>query len=67
MKCEHCEARNPEFSYLGHAFCCECMSELCSWFLDGGQQENPEQFAYISGAGEISAYVVSGPALGGTE
>lgn len=48
MKCEHCDQeRDPEFSYNGHRFCCECMSELCSWFLDGGQVENPDQFAYV--------------------
>ena len=48
MSCDHCEqTREADFSYNGHLLCCECMSELCSWFLDGGMVDNPEQFAYL--------------------
>jgi hypothetical protein len=46
VRCEHCETRlDVPFEYGGHRFCCECMSALCSWLLDGGQVEAPELFA----------------------
>lgn len=46
-RCAHCDTRlsGNEFSYQGQPLCCECMSTLTSWFLDGGQCENPDQFA----------------------
>ena len=47
MKCDHCGATGADFGYNGSTLCCECMSELCSWFLDGGWRENPDQFAYL--------------------
>jgi hypothetical protein len=47
MKCAHCgtRLRNDEFRYRDMPLCCECMSALCSWFLDGGMAEVPELFA----------------------
>jgi hypothetical protein len=48
-RCEHCDSRGADFTYHGHRFCCECMSELCSWLLDGGMAEHPDQFAYLLG------------------
>jgi hypothetical protein len=50
MRCAHCDTRIEEgepFSFRGHHFCCECMLTLCSWFLDGGRVEDPDQFAYV--------------------
>lgn len=49
MKCEHCETRisGKPFDHNGHHLCCECMSELTSWFLDGGMIANPVQFSEI--------------------
>jgi hypothetical protein len=48
-RCECCALgiHRQQFTYDGHALCCECMSALCSWFLDGGQVEAPEMFADI--------------------
>ena len=46
-KCDHCEGTGADFDFNGHQFCCECMSELTSWILDGGMVENPDQFAYV--------------------
>jgi hypothetical protein len=46
-RCEHCGAGGADFAYKGHALCCECMSELTSWFLDGGMAEAPEQFDHL--------------------
>lgn len=49
MKCEHCDSRLNEgdsFIHRGHHLCCECMSMLCSWLLDGGTVEEPELFPW---------------------
>jgi hypothetical protein len=46
--CEHCGHRGADFSYRGHHYCCECMSELTSWLLDGGIVENPDQFPELA-------------------
>jgi protein-arginine kinase activator protein McsA len=45
--CEHCGARGGDFQHEGHDLCAECMNAFTSWLLDGGMQENPEQFAYM--------------------
>lgn len=55
MHCEHCGTGRQEFFFNGHGFCCECMSELCSWFLDGGCFENLGQFAYALDAEEVES------------
>jgi hypothetical protein len=47
MHCENCGARSPEFRYLEHWLCCECMAALCSWFLDGGFRDDPDLFAHL--------------------
>lgn len=48
MRCEHCDTRvQVPFEYEGRRFCCNCMSEFCSWLLDGGWIENPDQFPGI--------------------
>lgn len=49
MKCTECGTRlaDDEFRYRDHPLCCECMSALCSWFLDGGMVEAPDQFAHL--------------------
>jgi hypothetical protein len=57
MFCDHCKTRiggamgggsDPTpFRYGDWSFCCECMSQLCSWFLDGGITADPELFAYL--------------------
>lgn len=46
MKCDHCSTRiaGEPFTHEGLSLCCECMSELCSWLLDGGFLANPDQF-----------------------
>jgi hypothetical protein len=46
-KCEHCQSSGADFTFHGHDLCCECMAELCSWLLDGGMAQNPDQFAYL--------------------
>jgi hypothetical protein len=43
----HHGRRQAEFSFRDHWFCCECMSALCSWFLDGGTIEEPDMFANV--------------------
>lgn len=46
-RCSHCDTRGGDFAYKDQPLCCECMTELCSWFLDGGQVEAPDLFAYL--------------------
>lgn len=47
-KCAHCHSRiyadEQQFEHLGASFCCECMRDLTSWYLDGGTIETPDQF-----------------------
>jgi hypothetical protein len=45
--CEECGARNAEFRYLEHFLCCGCMEVLVSWFMEGGQVEEPEMFSHL--------------------
>jgi hypothetical protein len=49
MRCRFCETRLGEypFHYGDLLFCCECMSALCSWFLDGGTVTDPDMFAAL--------------------
>jgi hypothetical protein len=48
MTCENCGARNAdEFRFREHPLCCECTSALCSWFLDGGMETDPEMFGHL--------------------
>lgn len=46
MRCTHCDTHleGDPFTYRHHAYCCACMSELCSWLLDGGVDHHPDQF-----------------------
>jgi hypothetical protein len=44
----------------GADFCCNCMSMLCSWFLDGGVTEDPEIFAYIDAADVLGDLLAAG-------
>jgi hypothetical protein len=55
-RCHHCGTRTGDdpFIYRGFEFCCECMSALCSWFLDGGMSEAPEMFAYLTDRAEAT-------------
>ena len=51
-RCSNCDshfAEDDTFEYRGFHFCTECVSELASWFLDGGIVENPEQFGWVLG------------------
>jgi hypothetical protein len=53
--CWLCGARlgGDPFQFRDLALCCECMSALCSWLLDGGLVENPELFAPVLNAAEL--------------
>ena len=47
VTCDHCDTRldqHDNFVYRGHNYCCQCMSALCSWFLDGGFITDPDMF-----------------------
>ena len=46
MRCSNCDTRRdgPPFWYADRPWCCECMSALCSWFLDGGTVTDPDLF-----------------------
>lgn len=50
MRCAHCEARlaDDPFTWRGLNFCCECMSALTSWLLDGGTTEDPALFPELA-------------------
>lgn len=50
MNCYECENTIEDykpFQYGNFDFCTLCMSALCSWFLDGGIDKDPEMFGYV--------------------
>lgn len=48
LPCDHCGSKHgADFLFHGSRFCCECMSSLTSWLLDGGMVEEPDLFAYV--------------------
>lgn len=49
-ECSNCggkHAPDDSFTYRGLHFCTECVMALASWFLDGGQTVEPEQFGWV--------------------
>lgn len=46
-RCANCGTTGADFAHHGRAFCCECMSALCSWLLDGGTVDSPGLFAWV--------------------
>jgi hypothetical protein len=56
MNCSYCNTRlgdQAEFVFCGWEFCCGCMADLCSWFLDGGTVLAPDMFAYVLGDARV--------------
>jgi hypothetical protein len=43
-ECDERHATSEDFTYRGLHFCINCMSELISWFLDGGCMEEPDRY-----------------------
>lgn len=52
-ECENHGGRLNEddcFTYRGTTLCAECVSAFVSWLLDGGMQDDPEQFDWLEEA-----------------
>lgn len=46
--CDHCGSSGGDFRHHEHNFCCECISALTSWLLEG-VADDPELFSYVYG------------------
>lgn len=49
-RCEDCDTALTEattFTHQGFTFCTNCVSAVASWYLDGGETDDPNLFAYL--------------------